>query len=290
MAKRGIISLDLLAMTGIVPGGPTLQMGTRLLRADKAALERHLAGTLAVSVAEFEGKSASYLRSCVPDPPDVLVNYDTREIGIEVAELLPPNRLEKDGIIARMRREIVGQLHLGEQTTNLIFQIFFWDDYATDFRPGRIGPAIGKAVNEFCNQNPGEKGTVPVPNDIADAVALITFERQDLSVDPRIAVSNEPLLIFGTQATLLCPEDDCPQIVATVMDRKCVHSVAMPTWLLLWTEHHAICPILEDMRAAITDYLQQHTHPYERVFHLHLGSEKGVVEFRVPNIQSEQAS
>ena len=70
-----------------------------LSRDDKARLEVALSRVLLNSLAKkTEAPFGEPESTCPDDPPDVTVNVAGVQTGIELTELLPPNRLENDAI------------------------------------------------------------------------------------------------------------------------------------------------------------------------------------------------
>jgi hypothetical protein len=154
------------------------------------------------------------LRSNPSDPPDALFNNGEFCTGIELTELTPPRRYEKDAILSSLRRQILEQLEIGECTGNRWVQIFFSDDYAEKLRPGRCGQAIGKALSEYF-KGPFTTRVVTIPPQVSDVIRSVIVREADLEDDPRLQRPDEPLIVFGPQSTMLVPEDDIPALLET---------------------------------------------------------------------------
>jgi hypothetical protein len=201
---------------------------------------------------------------------------------MELCEILPENRLEKDSIIRRLRRDIFSGLTLSENTSGFVITIFLADDYATRIRPGRIDRVLADALASFFDHGDPSAKIVQVPPQIQDIVTCISVFREDMTGDPRLEDDREPLIVFGAQSTMLVPEDDCPEMVESRLSRKGLHDLALPTWLLLWSNHHALASLRDELDNAIGSYLRSHPMNYERVFHLHLFPQSGATEFPNP--------
>lgn len=253
--------------------------GHQLPRHDKGVLERSIASTFLIHLSHRDGSTFADVESNPKDPPDVTFTYNGEPRGMELCEILPENRLEKDSIIHKLRRAIISRLMLGEATSGFVFTIFFVNDYAARIRPGPIEAALANALNNFFDHGDPQAKTIEVPEQIKNIVARIGVFREHLKGDPRLEDDREPLLVFGAQSTMLIPEDDCRTMVESRLSRKGLHDQAIPTWLLLWSSHHALVLVRANLDDAIGFYLQSHPLNYERVFHLH---ESGATEFPNP--------
>jgi hypothetical protein len=221
------------------------------------------------------------IRSNPADPPDVLFAYDGAERGLELAELLPERRLEKDKIISKLRRDIISHLRLSEKSRGFVVNISLRDDYAAKLRPGQIDRALADTLNEFFDRE-GKKATIiAVPERLQAIVHRISVFCEDLTGDPRIEDDCEPLLVFAAQHTMLIPEEDCPAMVELQLRRKLHHDLSIPTWLLLWSDHQALASLRQDLDRAVRTCLLLNPVKYERVFHLRLFRIGGATEFPV---------
>lgn len=256
--------------------------GTPLPRHDKRLLETTIASTFLSHLSQRDGSTIADVSSNSSDPPDVTFTYNGKPYGIELSEILPENRLEKDSIIHKLRREIISRLSLNEKTRGFVVTICLTDDYATRVRPGRIAQALADTLANFFAQGDPQANFIQVPQHIQDTVARISIFREDMTGDLRLENDQEPLIVFGAQSTMLVPEDDCPAMVESRLVRKGVHNLAMPTWLLLWSNHHSLVSLRDDLDNAIGHYLRSGRFNYDRVFHLHLFPCGGVTEFPNP--------
>jgi hypothetical protein len=278
MTKKAIVSIDLASLAGTLQYVP----GPQLPRNDKRLLELTIANSFLASLSSRDNSNITDVESTVLDPPDVTFRYNGAPRGIELSELLPEGRLEKDSIIRKLRRDIISQLPLSEKTKGTVVNIFFVDDYNTRIRPGRIDVALANALRDFFESGDRSANTIEVPPQIQDIVTRIHVFREDMKGDPRLQDDREPLLIFGAQSTTLVPDVDCPSIVQSRLSRKGRHDLVVPTWLLLWTSHHSLTSLRDELDNAIGAYLRLHPMKYERCFHLHMAIICGVTEF--PNI------
>jgi len=256
--------------------------GPELPRHDKRLLERTIANTFLTHLSQRDGSAIAALQSNSTDPPDVTFTYNGEPRGMELVEILPENRLEKDSIIRRLRRDIISRLTLSEDTSGFVVTISLTNDYATRIRPGRIDRALADALVHFFDKGDPEANAIDVPDKIQDIVTRISVFREDMTGDPRLQDDREPLIVFGAQSTMLVPEDDCPAMVESRLSRKGLHDLAIPTWLLLWSNHHALASLRDELDNAIGLYLRSHPMNYERVFHLHLFPHSGATEFPNP--------
>lgn len=278
MKKKAVISIDLASIARTLKFVP----GRELPRHNKSLLELTIASTLLPHLSQRDGSAIADLQSNSADPPDVTFTYNGELRGMELSEILPENRLEKDSIIRRLRRDIISRLTLSKNTSNFVVTISLTNDYAKRIRPGRIDRALGDALIRFFDKGDPQANAIDVPDDIQDIVTCITVFREDMTGDPRLRDDREPLIVFGAQSTMLVPEDDCPAMVESRLSRKGLVDLAVPTWLLLWSNHHALASLRDELDNAIGFYLRSRPMNYERVFHLHLFPQSGASEFPNP--------
>lgn len=278
MTKKATVSIDLASWAGTLKFVPGLQ----LPRHDKRLLERTIAATFLTHLSQRDGSVVADVQSHATDPPDVTFSYNGQLRGMELSEILPENRLEKDSIIRRLRRDILSQLALSDSTAGFVVTIFLADDYARRIRPGRIDQALAHALANFFAQGDSQTNVIKVPQHIQDTVTSISVFREDLRGDPRLEDDREPLLVFGAQSTMLVPEDDCPAMIESRLSRKSLLNLAIPTWLLLWSNHRSLISVRDELDNAIGTYLRSRPMRYERIFHLHLFSSGGATEFPIP--------
>lgn len=261
--------------------------GRQLPRDDKRLLEITVANAFLAHLCRNEGSTFSDVVASVSDPPDVTFTYNGQPRAIELSELVPENRYEKDDIICKLRRDIIDDLTLGDHTAGFVVTIFLADDYSAKIRPGHIHAPLAQALNGFFQHHDPNVPSIHFPNarsiavpaPIRDVVTRISVFREDLTGGPRLGSKHEPLIVFGAQSTMLIPEDDCPAIVASRLSRKGLHDLGQPTWLILWSNHHALSSLRNELDNAIGSYLRKHPMKYERIYHLHLFSGSGATEF-----------
>jgi len=114
------IAIDLAMLAGtmtFVPGSP-------LPRDDKQGLEGIIAKAFLTHLSRREGSTFSDLAHPKSDPPDVMFNYNGEPRRMELTEIAPEKRYEKDDIIRKLRRAIIGHLTLGERTAGFVVNIF----------------------------------------------------------------------------------------------------------------------------------------------------------------------
>jgi hypothetical protein len=272
------VSIDLARMVGTLEYLPGLQ----LPRHDKQLLERTVASAFLASLARADGSIVADLQSARPDPPDVIFTHNEKPRSMELCELVPENRFEKDAIIRKLRREILAALKIGEHTAGYAITIFLTDDGATQIRPGRIAPALARALTDYFERGAPEDGWIQVPEKATGTVRSINATREDLRGDPRLEDDRQPLIMFGAQDTYFTPERDFPLLVESRLSTKGLHDLPSPTWLLLWSQHHAFAPYRKELNDAIGHYLERLPMKYERIFHLHLCHASSSTEFPGP--------
>ena len=96
----------------------------QLPRHDKGLLERTIATTFLTHLSQRDGLTIADVQSNASDPPDVTFTYNGQLRGMELSELVPENRFEKDSIIRRLRRDIIAGLTLGDHTAGFVITIF----------------------------------------------------------------------------------------------------------------------------------------------------------------------
>lgn len=274
--KKAMISIDLASMAGTLK----FVQGPQLPRHDKKLLERVIAKTFLTHLSQQDGSTVSDIQSNLTDPPDVIFKFNGQLRGIELSEIIPENRFEKDSIIRKLRRDIISLLTISEKTSGFVFNIFLVDDYSAKIRPGHIDRALANALTSFFNRGDSDAKIIEVPKEIKDVVSRISVFRADITGDPRLEDDHEPLIVFGAQNTMLVPEDDCPSMIESRLSRKGFHDLDFPTWLLLWSNHYALASLRDKLDNAISCYLRSHTMNYERIFHLHLFPYSGATEFQ----------
>jgi hypothetical protein len=275
VTKKAILSIDLAALAGTM----TYHPGSRLPRHDKQLLERTITLRFLSHLCQFKGLEFSSLCSVEHDPPDVRFTIAGQSYAAELAELLPENRLEKDAIIEKLRRDIVSEISLSERTANQVITISLASDYSSKLRPGRVHSKLARAINAYFEGGVSSTQRIPVPDAIRNSVKQIDVFEEELVMDSRRNDSREPLLVFTAQHTMIVPEDDCPRMVSSVLSRKGLHDLSHPTWLLLWSNHHALSDLRDQIDNAIGNFLRENAMAYERVFHLHLFPHSGATEF-----------
>lgn len=282
MAKA-IIHLDL----GSAVGNARMVPARRLERGDKKAIELSIAKCVLDGISEHEGTTYANLRSNESDPPDVLCTYGDQTLGVELSELMTPLRRERDHIISELKTDILAHIRVGPRTRNRVIRVSLDDDYAKALRPGRIGAAIGELVEahldslDFADRADGWPAVhrLRLPQSIASVVKSVSIEKGDLQSRSDLPSAEAPLIAFGAQHTLVVPERDVPLIVREALDKK-RHSLALTTWLLLWSEDATLGSLFD----AVCDELQrQASSPrmqYDRIHFLHLGFKPLLREFR----------
>jgi len=278
MAK-GYVIFDLAAMYG----GAKFIPSTPLPRHDKKVLEFTMANTLLRSLAKPRGSQIAAIRSNPNDPPDVLFEINHQTVGLEMAELLPENRLERDAIIAQLKERILQELPLGPHTRDWVITVMLADDYAAKMRL-RLEGELAAALNGFFSSScAGVRAAkeLPIPACVEHSIRCVHVVPCDLAGDPRVKTRDQPLIIFSAQNTNVVPDRDFPPMLEAVLGRKACHDLALRTWLLLWSNHHSLGPLNDELLRYIEVYVQQHEIRYERVFYLHLHAPfpGGITEF-----------
>ena len=272
---RGYVVFDLAAMHGtaqLVPGRP-------LPRHDKRPLELMLAQILLRSLAAHEPPLATDVRSNLQDPPDVLFSLADKQVGLEVAELLPDNRLERDSIIRQIKADILSRLPIGPVTRDWVITVTLQDDYARHLRL-RVGEALAATLTtHFERSSAGRQpASIKLPAELQSTIRLMHIEPWDLAGDPRTGARDEPLIVFTAQHTNVVPDREFPPLMSSVVGRKARHSLAGPTWLLLWSNHYAFGPLEADIVRHVDRFVQSQPLPYSRIFYLHLHHQASLTE------------
>lgn len=245
--------------------------GSQLPRDDKPQLEQRLANVLLTAIGRIEGVDFIESRINRPDPPDVTSVYGGKTIGIEISELMPSYRLEKDAIIRQLRSDALAQLEIGLHTRDLVFNVSCHDDYAKQFRPGRwVGPLLGQTLSGQV----GDRGAVALPPKLQTVVSSVTCFRDANVANNTLVKENEPLILFGAQNTSIDPVADFPSMVAERLDRKCQYRFDRPTWLLLWSWHFSMSGFGPQVGDSLQSYFAQRLSPYHRVFYFHYGGDQ----------------
>ncbi len=275
MRPKWLISFDLAAATG----SARLRLGRDLPRHSKPELERYLVNSFLPILAAHEGFTVSGIRSNESDPPDVLFEKDTATHGIELSEVLPVNRLEKNAILNETRRSIVQALTVGETTRNQAVTITLKSNYAPRIQLRGYESTLAAVLERhFTESRHTTSVRLRLPAELEESVHSIFVAPQDLAGDPRIARENEPLLVFSAQHTLVAPDEDFPTIIDNLLGRKCLHRLATPSWLVLWSSHYAFASLKQDIIQRIDAFVQTHEFTYERLFYFHMFPGDGLTE------------
>lgn len=265
MKRKAVISI---ALNSVV-GSMQLKIPTRPLpRRDKKQLELTMARRLLSVVQQRSRHLFAGLRTNCEDPPDVLFEHNGATTGIELTELLPANRLEKDAIICLLRAQLLSRLNMGPKTRNRVVHIFLVDDYSEKLRPGQCIIPLAEALNAYLNSSKCERGVLPVPSELQDTVSRISVRLEDLTGDPRLDDEDHPLIIFGAQHTMLVPQDDIPDMLDAAVGPKLRQDLDIPTWLVLWSSHSAIGSVQERIASHLPVYLSPKKIRYQHVFYL----------------------
>ena len=277
--SKGYVVFDLSTFHG--KGGAKFRSGTSLDRSDKARLEVGLASILLKSLNSFEGLSFANVRANSNDPPDVLVEFDGI-LGIELSELLPPNRLERDAILKRVRGDILKDLILSKHSRDWVITVILSDDYSNKLRLGNLAPMLSNAMNCFFNSETQSQRTtsIPVPSNVGGVVRRVDCVKCDLSNDGRITTRDEPLIVFSAQNTFVVPDRDFPVLLDQIIGKKGLQALSTKTWLLLWSNHYSFGPLEDQLIHHIGMYLDSGNLKYDRIFYLHHHSGGSIAEFR----------
>ena len=270
MSKKGIISIDLTTLVG----GAQLEIPTQELpREDKSQLELVVANKMIAVLKQHDPGSFEEIRSNQEDPPDIVAQYNGISMGIELTELLPSNRLEKDSILQRLRRSILSQLLLGSHSRNQVVQIFFVDNYPEKIRAKQCATALSELLNDFFQKNRNSQANhseLVVPAKLWNIISHVSIKPADLSSHPLIRSENEPLIIFGSQNTLIRPDCDIPKWLKTAINPKLLLDFSMLTWLLVWSHHAALTPVRNEIIQQMRAYLADKRSNYIRVYYFDL--------------------
>ena len=274
MAK-GYVVFDIATLRGAAQFVP----GRALPRHDKRALELMLAQTVLGSLGARESPCPADVRSNPDDPPDVLFSLAGKQLGLELAELLPDNRLERDAIIKQTKANILARLSLGRLTRDWVVTVMLRDDYARRLRP-RFAEALAATLTTHLGRSSScrHPATISLPTELQSSIRLVRIEPYDLTGDPRIRARDEPAIVFTAQHTNVVPDREFPTLMSSVIGRKARHSLAGPTWLLLWSHHFAFGPLEADIVRHVDQFVQSHPPPYGRIFYLHLHHEPSITE------------
>lgn len=268
MAKKAIVNIDLGTMTGTMQFVPPQNP---MPRRDNAELEMRVAGELISVIRSASSHLLENLRPNHDDPPDVLVDVDGGTIGIELTEILPPNRLERDHVLASFRNSVIQQLNVGEQTRNRVVRIFMVDCYAEKLRPRRFTKPLARLLNEFfATDSARQECSIPVTDELAGLISRIIIQEEDLTGDPRITQPDHPLIIFDAQDTLIVPEDDVPRMLEAALRDKFAHDVDETQWLLVWSNHPVIASVRQEITQGIGQCVALCAPRYGRIFYLDL--------------------
>lgn len=270
MGKKAVVSLDLTAMVGSLQ----LQQPSHPLPQDNNQnLELAVANRFLAVVQHYSSHSFSPARTNPADPPDVLFDHDGEETGLELTELVPPNRRQKDAILQSVRSDILGELEIGPNTRNRVISISMANDYQERLRPKKLGSQIAKLLNDVLRDLDQDKHLVALPPTLQGVLSHVSVCHEDLAGDERIEQEDHPLLIFGAQHTLIVPDDDIPDMLETAFGRKLKHDLSGPTWLLVWNSHPAIGAVRDQIISQLRPCLSKPDIKYQHAFYLDLAHE-----------------
>lgn len=274
MAK-GYIIFDL----GAGHGTARFLSGVSLARNDKSRLEVDLANMALDALSSAEETKVENIRSNPSDPPDVLFELNEKEIGIELSELLPENRLWKDAVLQRLREDILRRIPQDHKTKDCVVTIMLKDDYASQIQIQGCAPRLASVLTACFEEPSPRPNGITVPAELQSYVSLITFTTCDLSADPRIKNEMEPLIVFSAQHANIVPARDFPEMVDKIVRKKELHDLSSPTWLLLWSSHYSLGPLTEQLVEQIDEYFLANPTNYDRVFYLRAEEPHSLNEF-----------
>jgi hypothetical protein len=249
-----------------------------LPRNDKKQLEMHIAATLVSLLPTPLQEQMSNLRSSPADPPDVLVEVQGKPVGIEVGELVPQNRLERDDILDRATAQILEGLVLGEHTRDRVVFLHLVDSYSEKLKLKNCAQTLVTLLNAELRRETARSFVIPVPDELRRLIHSISVETYDLRGHPQIDREIEPLIVFSAEATFIRPDEDFPRILSHTLARKLRHDLAQETWLLIWTDNAAMSGVREELCAGIKAMLASQGCQYSRVFLLTFGFKNEATE------------
>lgn len=242
-----------------------------LPRNDKRSLEIYVASTL-ISLLPIEQQSnAQNLRSNADDPPDVFVDLDARNVGIEIAELVPRNRHGKDAVLDSFRKRILELLAPGEHTRNRVVFLRTYDAHSEKLNLMGYAEAVAALLKKELASRKERFLNLPLSAQLQSVFRAITVQTHDLRGHPQVDQELQPLLVFDAEGTYLVPEEDFPQILSATLEKKLLHDLAGETWLLIWTDNSAMAAACEELRAHTQRLLTSCSCKYSRAFLLIFG-------------------
>jgi hypothetical protein len=267
VVKKSYIVLDLAAFHG----GAIFIPGREPLLSDKPTLERQCATTLLQHVRAASGLDVQNIRSNPSDPPDIFFESNSVTIGIEVVQIVPENRRGKDHQLNALRGRILDRLPIGELTRDWAVNIILADSYAPRISIARdADDHLATVIAGFLRQpkNDQREYSLAVPETLRRFVHALSAMRSSLGADPRLRELSAPLIIFSVQGTKIVPDDDFPVLLDAIVLPKMKQDLAGPTWLLMWSSHHSLLPMTDELVAHMERWLFPFSGTYDRMFYL----------------------
>jgi hypothetical protein len=115
------------------------------------SIELFIASGLLAGLSRDEQLGVTNVRANPNDPPDVLFERNGVEtVGVELTEIMPPNRFDKDAFLRKLRSEILRHLELSELSANWVIGLNLTDDYAPKVSlPRGAAHQLAEAPSEF---------------------------------------------------------------------------------------------------------------------------------------------
>ena len=262
---QGYVAFDLAAMFG----SARFRSTGSLSRRDKMALELWLATNLLSAIAQNESLFIEGITSNPNDPPDIYFDLLGQRHGVELTELLPERRLERDAAVQRAKEDIISQLPVGELTRDWVISISLQSEFKARLRLDFANQLAGEITGTLRGLGPRREPTiVPLPIELRSVLHSVHLHPTDLTDDPRLSARDSPLVVFSAQHTFIVPDRDFPRMIERCMKRKAFVSLAVPTWLLMWSSHYALPPGHGELVHYMDLFVQQNELPYERIFYL----------------------
>ena len=221
----------------MMSGAAQFVPGARLDRTNRGRME------LAIATSIINGRPdalvVTNIRVNPNDPPDVLFEVDGHTHGIELTEVLPPNRLANDAVISRLKSNLLDSLRFDDSTKNKVITIALLDDYAARLTPSiRIAP-LAAAIQIACavlESSANQITYATLTSEQRQQLHSVTIQKCDLSKAPRVTSPQMPLIIFSAQLQRFYPDTDFDEMIAAAARPKLLHDLDVPCELLLWSD------------------------------------------------------
>ncbi len=277
------VNIDLGNLTPVGDDDPLRIVPGLRIPLEKKKRELFVAKQFLCQLAERENATLNDIQINDTDPPDVVFDWNETRFGLEITELLPRKRRDKDAVIRLFRKHFEDRSAQHPMRGDRIIRIRFVNDHAEKLTLPR---GLSGLVTEIEGRINDESLplSIKIPSECCRVIHSICIEGVQLCDHPNRIAGSGPILLFPADDTALIPEDDIPKIVKLTVDSKLIQDVAKNTWLLVFCHHPALAGFENMIAEAFVQRVSAINRPtYSRLFYRSITNER-IRTFELPAI------